>query len=399
MSLQFARFEEDQPDIPLELLLARDRGEVLFVAGAGVSQGQPANLPSFRGLVREVYDELDNTLAQRLHRLDEPEIRARRDGWRNLIEDLDPWQQAELKRFDDGDFDVALGMLERRLDTEPDRGSSVRRKVTRILERANSPTRYHHALVRLGQRFGQVLLATTNFDLLFEAAAKKQRKTFTVQALGGMLHPSRRKEFAGIMHLHGVLGDGKNPASNLILTDQDFGEAYLRRRWAADFVYDAARIFRIVLVGYSVGDAPMRYLLNAISGDELRFPDLKPRYAFVPVMGDDPRLLADWRARGIIPIPYNAENGHAALEQTLSSWAESAPEPGTDQWAIERAKSIAAKPRSEASEHEKSLFAYLIERASLTDRMRVVEAISAANAGPDWLDEINRMLRGEGAAR
>ena len=69
MRSQFARFLKDQPDIPLELLLARDRGEVLFVAGAGVSQAEPANLPSFRGLVREVYHELDGTLARRLHRL------------------------------------------------------------------------------------------------------------------------------------------------------------------------------------------------------------------------------------------------------------------------------------------------------------------------------------------
>ena len=34
--------------IPERLLLAHARGEVLFIAGAGISQ--PANLPDFRGL-------------------------------------------------------------------------------------------------------------------------------------------------------------------------------------------------------------------------------------------------------------------------------------------------------------------------------------------------------------
>jgi hypothetical protein len=301
-----------------------------------------------------------------------------------------------LKRFDDGDYDVALGMLERRLDSEPDRQSSVRRQVARILERATAPTRYHHALIRLGERFGEVLLATTNFDRLFEAAAIKQRRKFSVQALGGMLHPSRRKEFAGIMHLHGVLGAGNSPGTNLILTDQDFGEAYLRRRWAADFVYDAARIFRIVLVGYSASDAPMRYLLNAISGDTLRFLDLKPRYAFVPAAGDDPRLMADWNARGIVPIPYEQANGHTALEDALTAWAVSVPEPGREQWAIGRLRTITAKSRAEAPEHHKSLFAYLIERASLVERMRLVEVMVAAKAAPDWLDEVNRILRSDG---
>jgi len=45
------------PAIPERLLLAHARGEVLFIAGAGISQ--PAGLPDFRELVLKVYEHLD----------------------------------------------------------------------------------------------------------------------------------------------------------------------------------------------------------------------------------------------------------------------------------------------------------------------------------------------------
>lgn len=50
------RFAAQGPDIPLELLEARDRGEVVFFCGAGVSM--PAGLPSFRDLARNVVTDL-----------------------------------------------------------------------------------------------------------------------------------------------------------------------------------------------------------------------------------------------------------------------------------------------------------------------------------------------------
>ena len=71
------------------------------------------------------------------------------------------------------------------------------------------------------------------------------------------------------------------------LSDNDFGEFYLRRRVVPDFIYDAARLFHLVLVGYSANDPPMRYLLNAVAADGSRFSDLKERFTFVGA-GDPP---------------------------------------------------------------------------------------------------------------
>jgi hypothetical protein len=50
------RFLPDRPDIPDELVALQERGETIFICGAGVSR--MIGLPSFRGLVERVYAEL-----------------------------------------------------------------------------------------------------------------------------------------------------------------------------------------------------------------------------------------------------------------------------------------------------------------------------------------------------
>jgi hypothetical protein len=44
------------PNIPLDLIAAQEKGQTIFVCGAGVSRG--AGLPLFRGLVEGVYQRL-----------------------------------------------------------------------------------------------------------------------------------------------------------------------------------------------------------------------------------------------------------------------------------------------------------------------------------------------------
>jgi hypothetical protein len=54
------RFVLDGPDIPNELIKEWRDGDVLFLAGAGVSV--PSKLPLFEGLVLAVYNELNDQL-------------------------------------------------------------------------------------------------------------------------------------------------------------------------------------------------------------------------------------------------------------------------------------------------------------------------------------------------
>lgn len=273
-------------------------------------------LPDFKGLVLRVYERLDTPVYARLS---SPPAESNASS-------LGSEQLAEVKRFEAREYDVVLGMLERRMDGPATPTSKVRRTIEEILrEGAAGPKPIHTALIRLADRRAALTIVTTNFDLLLEAAARKHgKKTVKTYALGGIPRPGRSDSFEGVLHIHGALS-ARNAyeASNLIVTDQDFGEYYLRRRVVPDFIYDAALLFHLVLVGYSANDPPMRYLLNAVAADGSRFDDLKERFAFVGMSSPhDPVEVADWRGRGITPIPYSPANDHSILTGTLKRWSK-----------------------------------------------------------------------------
>jgi len=309
---------EGLPPIPERLLLAHERGEVLFIAGAGVSR--QAGLPDFRELVIKVYAHLDPVV----HRLisDIPASACYR-----CIKDppeLTNQQAAEVRRFVNNDYDVVLGMLERRIDRKSHGKSKLREIITKELRASGKKeAKIHRSLMRLSDRGGAVSIVTTNFDLLLENAAKSIRKTLQTYSLGAIPRPGRSDDFSGILHIHGALDHNPNRYSDMVITDQDFGEFYLRRRVVPDFIYDAARLFHLVLIGYSANDPPMKYLLNAVAADGTRFGDLKERFSFVGTSAPDQVAMEEWRGRGITPIPYNAENNdHYILTNLLERWAD-----------------------------------------------------------------------------
>src|SRR5437588_7244813 len=82
------RFLPNGPDIPAELIATQERGETLFICGAGVSR--TVGLPLFRGLVEGVY-------------------RALGEDW-----NLHPAERYGMGRME---YDRVLRSLERRLAT------------------------------------------------------------------------------------------------------------------------------------------------------------------------------------------------------------------------------------------------------------------------------------------
>ena len=251
---------------PERLLLAQARGKVLFVCGAGVSQ--PAGLPLFRGLVKMVYERLDPAVHAVLVEVDEQEHL----DWRDSCEALNEVQTAEVGRFLAEEYDVVLGMLERRIDGGATPSSRVRTTVREILrEKGSRPAPIHRALIRLANRGDAVSIVTTNFDRLLEQAGARLRPRPISHSLGAIPRPTERSEFSGVFHVHGVLPSNDRQLADLVVTDQDFGDFYLRRRVVPDLIYDAARLYHLVLVGYSANDPPMRYLLNAVAADGLHF--------------------------------------------------------------------------------------------------------------------------------
>ena len=156
-----------------------------------------------------------------------------------------------------------------------------------------------------------------------------------------------------------------------------------------DFIYDAARLFHLVLVGYSANDAPMRYLLNAVAADVSRFDDLRERFAFVSMSEPtDPVTIEDWKGRGITPIPYSSANGHAALMETLRRWSDLSAINGKQTRINAELKRIVRDSRATASEADRDLFDHLIRRSSSNERNRIASLVSNAGAGLDWLDAI-----------
>ncbi|MDD5511394.1 MAG: SIR2 family protein [Dehalococcoidales bacterium] len=366
--------------IPERLLLAHARGEVLFIAGAGISQ--PAGLPNFRGLVLKVYEQLDAAVYAVLSGI--PSGTCNHDSVDTSC--LTNQQASEVKRFANGDYDVVLGMLERRIDGQTNGKSRVRQTVASELRTpAVKPAPIHRALMRLADRGGAVTIVTTNFELLLENVAKKPLAIQTY-ALGGIPRPARSEDFNGVLHIHGALDRDPARTSDLIVTDQDFGEFYLRRRIVPDFIYDAARLFNLVLVGYSANDPPMRYLFNAVAADGVRFDDLKERFTFVGT--SDPIEYEDWKGRGITPITYDPANGHSVLLDTLERWAAMSAINGKRSLVDAAVKRIAGTSRGAASDTDRDLFDHLIRRSDSNERVRLSALISKQKADLSWIDAI-----------
>lgn len=369
--------------IPERLLLAHARGEVLFICGAGISR--PAGLPDFRQLVLDVYAKLDASTHSVLRELPPGAC----NQWQANCAGLTDGQTAEVRRFVFGDYDVVLGMLERRLDDQTRGDSQVRRTVAALLRSgAASPAAIHKALIALADRGGAKTIVTTNFDLLLQIAAQRLRSPLETYSLGSIPRPSRNSEFSGVLHIHGVLDKNPERTSELVLSDQDFGEFYLRRRVVPDFIYDAARLYHLVLVGYSANDPPMRYLLNAVAADGKRFDDLKERFTFFGTNSPDVIALADWNGRGITPIHYDSTNGHDALRATLARWAALSAINGKKEIVDAELRRIVKTSRFAAQESDRDLFDHFFRRSNASERVRLSALVSDAKADIGWLDAI-----------
>jgi hypothetical protein len=370
--------------IPERLLLAHSRGQVLFIAGAGISR--PAGLPDFRNLVIQVYQHLDRPVHEAISGIP---LNAC-NQWNVNLSGLTDRQSAEVRRFIRGDYDVVLGMLERRMDGQSGASSTIRRSVASQLRPSGlKPARIHTALMRLADRGGVQTIATTNFDLLLEDAARAPIQTY---ALGGIPRPGRKIDFSGVLHIHGALDRNSSRTSDMVLSDQDFGEFYLRRRTVPDFIYDAARLYHLVLVGYSANDPPMRYLLNAVAADGSRFEDLKERFIFIGIDSPDPIGLEDWTGRGITPIPYKSANGHSALSATLDRWAQLSAINGQQRLVDAAVRRIVKAIRTTSIDSERDLFDHLVRRSNVNERARLSALASRHGADMGWLDAIAAIM-------
>jgi hypothetical protein len=310
------RFLADGPELPDDLLVARDEGRVLFFCGSGVSIAK-AGLKDFFGLARSVLDEL----------------RALPDSApRQLMTIAGALQEQRVAGV--GSIlaaDRLFGLLERDFSAV-----DITRAVGKVLApEAGVDLSAHRILIDLSRTENRtVQLVTTNFDLLFEKAAP-QLPIWTPNNLPNL----RRGAFHGIVHLHGMLDRsyGEPSGGDLVLSSAEFGRAYLSEGWATSFIQDATERYIVVFVGYTADDPPVQYLLEALSRGNGR--QRQPMYAFQPGMQSEAKAL--WAHKGVTAIPYDVQLGHRALWQTLSAWAERSRNPEAWRQAVLRRARVA----------------------------------------------------------
>ena len=240
-------------DFPEPLLNALRDGELVIFAGAGVSMGEPANLPSFKELARQIGKKRNEV----------PQGEGNEDRFLGNLKDN--WVKVH---------EIAADLL-----------------------RSDKFTELHTNLLGLSASDQNLRIVTTNFDLLFERAVDKlpdlKPEIFRAPAL------PLGECFQGIVHVHGAI----THPEDMILTDKDFGRAYLTERsgWARQFLIGLPSRFTVLFIGYSHNDTIMNYLARALPAGS------KKRYALTGSLSPDSEINR-WKYLGIGPIIFQQSN-------------------------------------------------------------------------------------------
>jgi Domain of unknown function (DUF4020)/SIR2-like domain len=260
MSVRFAGV-----DIPWELIQAQREDRLVIFVGAGASRSSPSDLPDFRQLAARITADSGVTVTS--DHLENP--------------------------------DVLLG------DLKDQHGVDVHQRVAHLLGLGSSrPNRLHEAIAALASASPQVRIVTTNYDEHLSEALTAQAATFTQETAPAL---PLGDDFGGIVYLHGRLGGA---VRQLVVTDADFGQAYLRDAWATRFLERMFSRYTVLFVGYSHSDVVVTYLGRGLRSDTARF-----------VLTDDPDSLR-WRRLRISPVPYpNQDGSHGALAEAILGWA------------------------------------------------------------------------------
>ncbi len=319
----------DTLDIPESLLAAQDDGKLVVFAGAGVSMGAPSNLPSFAGLAE--------LIAQR------------------------PLTDLEKSRLDH-----FLGELKVE-------GRDVHALAVQALNRPHSQhTPLHEEIVRLFDRTEHVRIVTTNFDPHFTTVVRSAHPTLPIYSAPAL---PRGGDFHGLVYLHGTTS---GPAKDLVLTDEDFGRAYLTEGWARSFLEQLFSRYYVLFVGYTLTDPPAHYMARGLPTE--------PNPRRFAITHEEP---ARWRRLGVGVIPFTVGAGHnfSLLTSGITRWAQVTR--GSNFWIEEQIIQLLARPDPMALTSEE---ANLLEWSLAHDRSLPYFVRNARGlAWVEWL-ESRRLL-------
>ncbi|MGO4594850.1 SIR2 family protein [Leifsonia sp. 2TAF2] len=269
-----AQWQSDGIALPATIEQALQTDTLVLFCGAGISAEAPSRLPGFRGLVEAVALEL---------------------GRSDLLPD-DPNAQVQ--------FDAIMGELN---ELQHD----VHARVSARLRGTTQPNSYHRDLIQISQSFGGAArIVTTNFDLLFEHGAEELGVPMPVYAAPAL---PLGNDFSGLVHLHGTIDP--TIGQRMVVTDTDFGQAYITEGWATQFLTRMFERYVTLFVGYSADDTVMRYLARALPADG------KTRFAFMEEEQAD-TMAVRWERLGVTPIAYPSpeKDRHASLKLFIENW-------------------------------------------------------------------------------
>lgn len=326
-------------ELPDELSQARDDGKLLVFAGAGVSYGPPSSLPLFSGLAERI---AENTATLR-----EPN---------------------EL-------FDRFLGRLHRG-------GVRVHELAkTILLDPQSCPNLLHDLLLRLFGKPEAIRLVTTNFDHHFTRACQERWPNAVREYYAPAL--PRGASFRGVVYLHGAAFIDPREC---VLTDEDFGRAYLTEGWATQFLKEMFNHYTVLFIGYSHSDLVMNYLARGLPPSTRRFA--------LHHGSDNGR----WAHLGIIQVRYPVEgDDHSALTKIFDAWVRELESGLADSY--QRLTQLAAQSPEILSNDDGDFI-----RRSLSDEDRTKRFLHSARdpAWVVWLEEkglISELLRADGPAK
>ena len=196
-------------DIPWALIEAQREDKLVIFVGAGASLSAPSDLPDFRRLASGIAADSGVTLSE--GQLENP--------------------------------DVLLG------DLQDQRAVDVHQRVAEIIgAKSSRPNLLHKAIGALAASSPQVRIVTTNYDTHLTKVLTALGQAFTEEIAPAL---PLGDDFTGIVYLHGRLG---LPARQFVVTDADFGQAYLRDAWATRFLERMFSRYTVLFIGYSHSD-------------------------------------------------------------------------------------------------------------------------------------------------
>ena len=234
----------DDINFPNQIIDALNEKKLIVFAGAGVSMGEPTCLPDFIKMANKIAEGTGKTVAEG-------------ESCDNFLGDL----------------------KSKGIEVNNDAASI-------ILDVGNEYNKMHEAIIGLFKDSSDIKIVTTNYDKMFEKVCKA--KDISIQVFNAPALPLG-DDISGIVHVHGNV---ENP-KYMVVTDDDFGKAYLTEGYAARFLKKLFESYVILFIGYSYKDTILKYLTRAMTRK-----GCKDKY----ILTDD--VENDWNMLGITPINF-----------------------------------------------------------------------------------------------